>query len=211
MLPSNPTVFFRHGRTTATLVDPVTPNTQKMTAASSFDSLQEGRVCVVQAQKRDWGEETNTDEDEEEEGRDAAVNDDDDDDDVDVEDDVEDDPVEEPPAGSPPLFPLKVRRKKLRPPHALRLESLLPLIVAGWRRAARQSTLIVGALSSDQRYLFDIYLQNKSRKIRHHPSQKTAKNNPLANRKNRIRAQTLPPDDEFRAPGGQGQAGKLAS
>ena len=52
MLPSNPTVFFRHGRTTATLVDPVTPNTQKMTAASSFDSLQEGRVCVVQAQKR---------------------------------------------------------------------------------------------------------------------------------------------------------------
>ena len=147
MLPSNPTVFFRHGRTTATLVDPVTPNTQKMTAASSFDSLQEGRVCVVQAQKRDWGEETNTDEDEEEEGRDAAVNDDDDDDD-DVEDDVEDDPVEEPPAGSPPLFPLKVRRKKLRPPHALRLESLLPLIVAGWRRAARQSTLIVGALSN---------------------------------------------------------------
>jgi hypothetical protein len=147
MLPSNPTVFFRHGRTTATLVDPVTPNTQKMTAASSFDSLQEGRVCVVQAQKRDWGEETNTDEDEEEEGRDAAVNDDDDDDDDDVEDDVEDDPVEEPPAGSPPLFPLKVRRKKLRPPHALRLESLLPLIVAGWRRAARQSTLIVGALS----------------------------------------------------------------
>jgi hypothetical protein len=164
MLPSNPTVFFRHGRTTATLVDPVTPNTQKMTAASSFDSLQEGRVCVVQAQKRDWGEETNTDEDEEEEGRDAAVNDDDDDDDDDdVEDDVEDDPVEEPPAGSPPLFPLKVRRKKLRPPHALRLESLLPLIVAGWRRAARQSTLIVGALEVIKDiYLILIHGSNKS-------------------------------------------------
>ena len=211
MLPSNPTVFFRHGRTTATLVDPVTPNTQKMTAASSFDSLQEGRVCVVQAQKRDWGEETNTDEDEEEEGRDAAVNDDDDDDDDDVEDDVEDDPVEEPPAGSPPLFPLKVRRKKLRPPHALRLESLLPLIVAGWRRAARQSTLIVAR----SQVIKDIYLIfickiNRGRYATTLAKRQT-KNNPLANRKNRIRAQTLPPDDEFRAPGGQGQAGKLAS
>ena len=181
MLPSNPTVFFRHGRTTATLVDPVTPNTQKMTAASSFDSLQEGRVCVVQAQKRDWGEETNTDEDVEEEGRDAAVNDDDDDDD-DVEDDVEDDPVEEHQRVAAAL-PAKGTTQKTAPPHALRLESLLPLIVAGWRRAARQSTLIVGALSSDQRYLFDIYLQNKSRKIRHHPSQKTNQKQPVGESK----------------------------
>jgi hypothetical protein len=40
------------GRTNVTLAEPVTPNTQIMTAASVFDARQCGRFCVVQAQKR---------------------------------------------------------------------------------------------------------------------------------------------------------------
>ena len=53
ILPSIPRKFFKQGRTTATLVDPVMPKTQKMTAASIFDSRQDGRVWVVQAQKEE--------------------------------------------------------------------------------------------------------------------------------------------------------------
>ena len=53
ILPTIPRKSFKQGRTTATLVDPVMPKTQKMTAASIFDSRQDGRVWVVQAQKEE--------------------------------------------------------------------------------------------------------------------------------------------------------------
>eukprot|EP00962_Isochrysis_galbana_P043592 scaffold16653_cov118-Isochrysis_galbana.AAC.3 len=54
--PSSPIVCLRNGRTTATDDDPVMPKTQKMTAASVPFSRQVGRACVVQAQKRSYGE-----------------------------------------------------------------------------------------------------------------------------------------------------------
>ena len=52
MDPSRPVVSRSSGRTTATLLDPVTPKTQKATAASVLSSFHDGRGCVVHRQKR---------------------------------------------------------------------------------------------------------------------------------------------------------------
>ena len=52
MLPSIPKVF-KHGLTKYTDDDPVTPKTQKRTAASFLLSLQLGLCFVVQAQKEE--------------------------------------------------------------------------------------------------------------------------------------------------------------
>ena len=52
MLPSIPRVF-RQGLTKYTDDDPVTPKTQKRTAASVLFSLQLGLCCVVQVQKEE--------------------------------------------------------------------------------------------------------------------------------------------------------------
>ena len=49
-LPSRPIVCLSAGRTKATLVEPVTPNTQNMTAASVRFSRQCGLCCSVQSQ-----------------------------------------------------------------------------------------------------------------------------------------------------------------
>ena len=51
MEPSSPIVFFSVGRTMATDVEPVMPNTVNATAASNGLSLQDGRCCVVHSQK----------------------------------------------------------------------------------------------------------------------------------------------------------------
>lgn len=56
-VPSIPVMLVMAGRTNATEVDPVTPNTIIATTASFESSFQFGRDCVVQFQNFDFADE----------------------------------------------------------------------------------------------------------------------------------------------------------